>query len=100
MIMKKNLKKILPALALIFVLSACSKIESHTSTGVIQEIKDGGKVMVIKHQEFPGFMEGMTMPFTLKNDTVGEGIQSGDQVKFTLEKGGKWYLVSEIEKIN
>src|SRR5689334_13298461 len=34
--------------------------------GVIQELKPDGKTAVIKHEDIPGYMKAMTMPFEVK----------------------------------
>jgi protein SCO1 len=52
--------------------------------GVIQELKPGGKSVVIKHEEVPNYMPGMTMPFDVKDAKELAGLQKGDAVSFRM----------------
>lgn len=42
----------------------------------------------IRHEEIPGFMPAMTMPFDLAGDPVLDELQPGDTIKATLRVGG------------
>jgi Cu/Ag efflux protein CusF len=82
---------------------ACNKalapMETHTTTGVIRDIQEGGKVLVIEHQAFPGWMEGMTMPFDLSDPKLGQGLKKGDKVEFTLSAQDGNFPITAIRKI-
>ena len=52
--------------------------------GVIQEVKPGGRVVVVKHEEVPGYMMAMTMPFEVKNTNEVVGLAPGDAIIFRL----------------
>ncbi len=53
-------------------------------TGVVREIdKESGQVM-IRHDEIPGYMKAMTMPFDLKGKEVLADLFVGDEVEGTL----------------
>ena len=56
---------------------------TYTVTGMVTAPMDGATVQVA-HDEIPGFMPAMTMPFTLADATEGEGLRPGDLVRFTL----------------
>jgi Cu/Ag efflux protein CusF len=90
-----------PALGLA-LLSGCAKVpapppETHSSTGVVVEVRPG--VLVIQHQDFPGFMKAMTMPFELADTGLAQGIAPGDKVAFTLTKTGQGYPLTAIQKL-
>ena len=80
-------------------ISCAGKPESHSTTGVIQEVQNGGKTLVIDHKDFPGFMEGMTMPFDLANPDLSKGFKAGDHVRFTITQQGDAWPITAIEKI-
>ncbi len=80
-------------------ISCAGKPESHSTTGVIQEIQNGGKTLVIDHKDFPGFMEGMTMPFDLAAPVLSKGLKAGDRVRFTITRQGDAWPITAIEKI-
>ncbi len=52
--------------------------------GLVREIEEGGKVAVIRHEEIPGYMAAMTMPFTVKDPSELEHVQAGDKVSFRM----------------
>ncbi len=86
-------------LALGMGISCAGKPESHSTTGVIEEIQNGGKTLVIDHKDFPGFMEGMTMPFDLATPDLSKGLRAGDRVRFTITRQGDAWPITAIEKI-
>ena len=98
----KKLSIALLGLTLALGLGACQKAapETHSSTGVIREIQSQGKILVISHQAFPGWMEAMTMPFELKDLKMGEGLKAGDKVDFTLTAQENAFSITAIKKIN
>lgn len=53
-------------------------------TGQVLAVKPDGSEITIRHDEVPGFMPPMTMPFTLKDRAQARGRVPGDLVKATL----------------
>ncbi|MBK9137983.1 MAG: SCO family protein [Verrucomicrobia bacterium] len=51
--------------------------------GVVRELP-GGDTVRIRHEEIPGYMAAMTMPFTVKDPAELAGIQVGDTVTFRM----------------
>lgn len=59
-------------------------VESYKLVGVVRKIdKESGEVM-IRHEEIPGFMKAMTMPFDLKGQEVLGELMPGDEVEARL----------------
>ena len=52
--------------------------------GVIRSIPDGGKTVVVRHEEIPGYMQAMTMELTLRNPAELSGFAVGDTLEFEL----------------
>ena len=50
-------------------------------TGVVQEVRDGGEY-VVAHEDIPGFMPAMTMPFHVRR--AQGAVQPGDKIDATL----------------
>ena len=67
-------------------LASCRQSANRTFPvrGVVQEIKPGGQVAVIKHETIPGYMDAMTMPFDIKIASELEGVRPGDEIEFRL----------------
>ena len=67
--------------------------------GVVREIEPDGQTVLIQHEDIPGFMPAMTMPFSLRGTNVSHGFAAGDQVRFelTVTKEDSW--ISRVEKL-
>jgi protein SCO1 len=67
--------------------------------GVVREVESDGQTLLIQHEDIPGFMPAMTMPFSLRGTNVSRGFAAGDQVRFelTVTKEDSW--ISRIEKL-
>lgn len=52
--------------------------------------------LVVEHGEIKGFMDAMTMGYRVEPPTLLEGLQSGDQVRFTIDVSKK--AIVKIEK--
>jgi protein SCO1/2 len=52
--------------------------------GVVKSIKPAQKEIEIKHEEVPGYMPAMTMPFDVRDTNELAGLQPGQAVSFRL----------------
>jgi protein SCO1 len=68
-------------------------------TGIVRGVESNGETLLIQHENIPGFMPAMTMPFSLRGTNVSQGFADGDRVRFDLAvtKDDSW--VSRIEKL-
>lgn len=66
--------------------------------GVVRSVEADGKTVEIEHEDIPGFMPSMTMPFTLKGAALARGLKGGDRVRFTLvvTKDDSWITQLEL----
>jgi protein SCO1/2 len=67
--------------------AACTRqpaARQYTLVGQILEVRSGGAELVIRHDDIPGFMPGMTMPFRVKDPALARGRIAGDLVRATL----------------
>ncbi|GIV61995.1 MAG: hypothetical protein KatS3mg044_0861 [Rhodothermaceae bacterium] len=86
--------------------SSASDAESHapehtnyTAAGIVRNITPSRDFVILEHEEIPGFMSAMTMPFALRDTTVLRGIQRGDRVRFTLVVEGNTAYISALERL-
>ena len=85
------MRNILPIL-LIICLNCGNK--SYKVYGTIIEIRSKTNEFLIHHDEIPGFMMAMSMPFKLADSLDINRFQVGDSLKFILEiKENKPYWV-------
>jgi protein SCO1/2 len=52
--------------------------------GIVRSVQRESGQVVIRHEDIPGFMKAMTMPFPVKDRTLLDDLRAGDDVKGTL----------------
>lgn len=55
-----------------------------SARGVVRKIDPAEGYVKIRHEDIPGFMRAMTMPFAFSDRSVVEGFAEGDAVDFTF----------------
>ena len=86
--------------------SATSPASTSTSTqifqvkGVVESVKVEEKTVRIRHEEIPGYMEAMTMPFEVKEKNELAGVRAGDTVTFRMLVTEKDGWIDQIKKLN
>lgn len=58
--------------------------ERYTTRGVVRHVAKDRTRVRIRHEEIPGFMKAMTMPFDAAPKVL-VGVAEGDHVRFTFE---------------
>ncbi len=68
--------------------------------GVVVELEADGKTVKIKHEEIPGYMGAMTMPFEARDTNELRGLAAGDPVSFrmTVTETDGW--IDQIKKLD
>jgi len=56
--------------------------KTYTVEGQILGFSDNDSTVYINHEEIPGFMEAMSMPFRVQDPNVLEGLNIGDAIRF------------------
>ena len=64
--------------------------------GIVEAIDSQRKQVTIKHEDIPGYMNAMTMPFSLKDDWVYKVITVGDQIQAQLVVQGDRAWLEEV----
>lgn len=70
-----------------------------SARGVILEVKTNSAQVVIRHEAIPGYMDGMTMPFKVKDPSQLTGLKRGDQATFQLHVTTDESWVDHFQKI-
>ena len=67
--------------------------------GQVQDVDAPAKTIRIAHEDIPGFMPAMEMPFAVKDASLLNGLKSGDQIQFRLvvTKDDSW--ITAIQKL-
>jgi Cu/Ag efflux protein CusF len=66
--------------------------------GVVRAMVSEINVIVLSHEDIPGFMPPMTMGFRAQDPKIYEGIAVGDVVAFTLRGVPPNVTVTELRK--
>jgi protein SCO1/2 len=61
-----------------------SRLQRYELKGKIVSFNKAQQQVVIRHEEVPGFMEAMTMPFTLREEAAFDVMRAGDEIQATL----------------
>ncbi len=79
--------------------AAMAPVQTFQVQGQIRQVELVEKTIRIAHEEIPNYMPAMTMPFTVKDAGLLDGLSAGDAVQFELSvtSGDSW--ISRIEKI-
>lgn len=89
------------ALALVLALTSlagCRADRTFDVKGRIVGFGQDGRTVIVAHEDIPGFMDAMTMPFkTKEGERVPDSLSVGDAVAFRLVVGGE---ASHIEALH
>ena len=69
-----------------------------TVAGVLKEPVTEDESIVVAHDEIPGFMPAMTMPFRVKNREELQGLKAGDSLTFRLSVADETSWIDQITK--
>ena len=92
------------AIAALLLVTACGRPASpppkqYELKGQILSLKPEQQEVLVKHEDIPGFMPAMTMPYKVKDSSLLEGKQPGDLITATLEVGELDANLTAITKI-
>src|SRR5947207_11077488 len=79
--------------------SSSTTQQVYSVKGVVKEIKIDGQTAVIEHEEVPGYMPAMTMPFKVKATNDLLGLQPGDAVSFRMVVTPQEGWIEQVRKI-
>jgi len=82
--------------------SACSKAAKETERryplrGTVASVNRAVREVVVSHDQVPGLMPAMTMPFPVADDKALAALQRGDEITATLVMGETHAFLEEIK---
>lgn len=72
--------------------------EFHAAKGVVIRVDAAERKITIKHEAIPGYMQGMTMPFDVKDTNELAGLAPGDPVSFRIVISGNQGWIDQLKK--
>jgi protein SCO1/2 len=58
---------------------------TYQAHGTVQEVQRGEGIVVVRHDEIPGYMKAMTMPFRIRDTNLFLGLSRGVEIAFSLK---------------
>jgi protein SCO1/2 len=80
------------------VVNSQTNREVHAAKGVVAQVDPKEKRVTIQHEAISGYMQGMTMPFEVKDTNELTGLEPGDPVSFRLIVAGNYGWIDQIRK--
>ena len=79
---------------------AAKSVQDYRLVGTVRAIKKDAGQVIIRHAAIAGFMDAMTMPFSLKNRELFDDLAVGDEVVGTLRVEKQGGEVKDYELID
>jgi len=86
------------ALVVLTLALGCGR-PTYTATGDVTAVDPSGLQVTISHEDIPGLMGAMTMPFRVRAADVLAGIAPGTRVRFELVQEGQDLIVTRLVAI-
>ena len=88
------------AVAAILILASCRRDDAKTYqlTGQILVVEPSAKTVLVKHDDIPGFMPAMTMPYPVSDAAILKDRVAGDLITATLKVAPDGAFLTEIKK--
>ena len=73
---------------------AAAEPQRHDLRGKVVSVDKAGKSLTVDHEEIPGFMGAMAMPYPVKDETLLENLSPGDPVnaQVVVDSSGTMWL--------
>ena len=84
--------------------AACHKASEDTKEkvydirGKVVAVSEDKNKVTLDHEDIPGLMKGMKMPFSVERAKILEGLQPGDEVEGRLRVTPSDYIITELKK--
>ena len=95
---RRDLSTALGTAIIVLALACAPEPREYAVEGEIEGVLEGGRVLLIKHDEIPGYMQSMTMKFDVQKPAESSGLAVGDAVAFTLVVDGETSFIRDVER--
>jgi protein SCO1/2 len=100
-----SMKRFALIICLAVALLGCGRSTTHETAehyetrGVVRGFSPDRSAIEIQHENIPGFMPSMTMPFVARNPKEIADLKSGDAVSFRMTVTQKDFWIDHVKKI-
>lgn len=89
-----------PLLLLAFMLcTGCGEARTYEVRGRVAGFGDDPTTLIVEHEEIPGLMPAMTMPFTVRDSTAANSFRKGDAVAFRLHVAADRSWIDRVRRL-
>ncbi len=74
--------------------------ETYSTRGTVRSVTPSGNHVMIHHEEIPGFMDAMTMPFDVPDTLDVSHLERDDRIEFTFEASSEGNFLKEITVVD
>jgi Cu/Ag efflux protein CusF len=69
-----------------------------STKGTIKEVRKNGAVLLVAHEDIPGVMPAMTMPFQVEEKARRGDLKVGDRIQFWIAEREGLYVIIRLER--
>jgi protein SCO1/2 len=67
--------------------------------GVVRSVPEGGRTLVVRHEEIPNYMPKMTMELNVRNTNEITGLERDDEIMFQLVASTDTHWIQKIKRV-
>lgn len=75
------------------------QVSEQEVAGVVAAVEPDRQVLELVHEDIPGYMPAMQMPFPVERPELLEGLRMGDQVRFRLRVTNGAAVITAVDKL-
>ena len=79
--------------------SSDERVEHYNTRGVVRGFSPDRSAIEIQHENIPGFMPSMTMPFVARDGKEIADLKTGDSISFRMTVTQKDFWIDNVKKI-
>ncbi|MEX0599799.1 MAG: copper-binding protein, partial [Rhodothermales bacterium] len=83
-------------IALLILTAGCAGERTYEVRGRVAGFGDDAHTLIVEHEDIPGLMPAMTMPFDVLDPTAIENLTVGDAIAFRLSMTGDRSWIEDI----
>lgn len=73
--------------------------QSFATRGVVRTLPEGGRTLVVRHEEIAGYMPKMTMELNVRDPNELQGLQRDDEITFDLVATAETHWIENIRRV-
>lgn len=73
--------------------------QTYETRGVVRSVPEGGRTLVVRHEEIPGYMPKMTMELNVRDTNELAGIERNDEITFQLVATTDTHWIQNLKRV-